>query len=160
VITLANLHLIRELREHDGKYVAFHSAMKGRRENGRDMLVQGCVRADATYVGGGNLVLVPVEEARQQLVDFGHPEDDIRQVGFMVPQAIRDMKLRRARVERLTSGEPVTVGFWGTGASPREHFKLLMGKGGMLDQVAGELLHEGMRLMVYTFTNERLGMNV
>lgn len=154
LLTLARLETKWALRDFGGVILADHAYASV----GRGFLLQGDVRAERPYADGKSKVLVPVEEAKRQLVEeFGHPEELVDVVGFFIPKALIDHKDRPSRLEKFKDGK-VEVGFFGTGASPVDHFRFLRSR--LLPGLAPLIRQGRARLTVYTWVNKGLGEEI
>ena len=148
LINLARLELSLKYQDYPGTIVSDHAYTA----IGRDFLIQGDVGAEKPYADKTSIVFVPVDEAREQLIKFGHPEHRIAQVGFFVPQEVRDPMVREFRKDHLRAGR-MHLGFFGTVASPKAHFDLLQKT--LLPQLKSLIEDQRLKFTIYTWTNKR-----
>lgn len=153
LINLARLELIRTLADYKGPVIADHAYAS----TGRGYLIQSDVGAEKPYADKKSIVFVPVREAVDQLIAFGHPEELTRQVGFFVPPQIIDENLKQKRLDRMMSGY-AHIGFFGTGASPGEHYAYL--ENNLLPNLKDLITQDRVKLTVYTWTNSQKGQHI
>lgn len=93
---------------------------------------------------------VPLKETHDKLVESGADSDSIVVCGLMIePRLVKGAdEAFHSRLERIDSSQPLTVGFFTSGAYPREHLrKILAGAKSAVD-------HK-MKAIIFTGTNPR-----
>ena len=158
LLDLAKWEIIQALYDYKGPIVADHAYVAP----GRGYLIQSDVKSEPAYADKKSIVFVPLRESAEQLLQLGHPEDKVNEVGFFVPRKIKDKHAKELRKTHLKDGF-AHIGFFGTGASPPEHYKLL--EESILPELVHGKLFDGTRkgkikLTVYTFTNAKKGREI
>lgn len=95
-------------------------------------------------------IFVPLKKTGGRLVESGADSDSIVVCGLMIePRLVKDAdKAFHSRLKRIDSSQPLTVGFFTSGAYPREHLrKILAGAKSVVDH--------GMKAIIFTGTNPR-----
>jgi len=81
-------------------------------------------------VRGAERILVPLDETKEKLITQGVEKESILVCGLMIePQLVENAELSyQMRLERIRSNQPLTVGFFTSGAYPKEHIeKIILG---------------------------------
>jgi hypothetical protein len=111
--------------------------------------VHGEIAAPAECaVKGVEKILVPLEETKEKLVSLGADEKSLLVCGLMIEPGLVDCaeEAFRKRLERIRSDKPLTVGFFTSGAYPKEHMeKIVLG--------VRSVLQNKMRAVVFCGTN-------
>jgi hypothetical protein len=113
--------------------------------------VHGEIAAPAECaVNGVERILVPLEETKGRLVAQGADKDSVTVCGLMIEPGLvegaEEAYLRR--LEGIKSDQPLTVGFFTSGAYPKEHMeKIIFG--------VRSILEEKMKAIVFCGTNPR-----
>jgi len=92
-------------------------------------------------------IFVPLEETKDKLISFGVDPETIVVTGLMIEPGLVDSaeKSFHSRLRRIESSQPLTVGFFTSGAYPKEHTKkILWGAKSVIDQK--------MRVIIFTGT--------
>ena len=98
-------------------------------------------------VKGIEKIFVPLEETKERLISFGADPETIVVTGLMIEPGLlyTAEESSQARLKRIESNEPLTVGFFTSGAYPKEHIKkILLG--------AKSVIEQKMRAMIFTGT--------
>jgi hypothetical protein len=101
-------------------------------------------------IKGIEKIFVPLEETKDKLISFGADPETIVVTGLMIEPELVDSaeKSFQARLKRIESSQPLTVGFFTSGAYPKEHMKkILWGAKSVVDQK--------MRAIIFTGTNPK-----
>lgn len=101
-------------------------------------------------IGGIEKIFVPLEETKDRLISFGADPETIVVTGLMIEPGLVDSaeKSFQARLKRIESSQPLTVGFFTSGAYPKEHMKkILLGAESVIDQK--------MRAIIFAGTNPK-----
>jgi hypothetical protein len=101
-------------------------------------------------IEGAEKIFVPLEETKDKLISFGADPETIVVTGLMIEPGLVDSaeKSFQKRLERIKSNEPLTVGFFTSGAYPQEHMKkILWGAKSVSDQK--------MRAIIFAGTNPK-----
>jgi hypothetical protein len=99
-------------------------------------------------IGGIEKVFVPLEETKDRLISFGADPETIVVTGLMIEPGLADSaeKSFQARLKRIESSQPLTVGFFTSGAYPKEHMKkILLGAKSVIDQKMRAIIFAGTR---------------
>jgi hypothetical protein len=91
--------------------------------------VHGEIAAPAECaIKGVEKILVPLEETKEKLVAQGAEAEAVVTCGLMIePQLVQDAKVVfKKRLERIKSNQPLMVGFFTSGAYPKEHMEKIM----------------------------------
>ena len=98
-------------------------------------------------VKGVEKIFVPLEETKQRLISFGADPGSIVVTALMIEPGLVETAEEsfQARLKRIESDEPLNIGFFTSGAYPKEHMKkILWGAKSVADQ--------GMRAIIFTGT--------
>jgi hypothetical protein len=99
-------------------------------------------------IRGVEKILVPLEETKERLVAHGAEEDAVLVCGLMIePTLVAGAEEAfHQRVKRIESDQPLTVGFFTSGAYPKEHMeKIIAG--------ARSVIENRMRAIIFCGTN-------
>jgi hypothetical protein len=99
-------------------------------------------------IKGIEKIFVPLEETKEKLVSFGADPETIVVTGLMIEPGLVDSaeKSFQARLKRIESSQPLTVGFFTSGAYPKEHMKkILWGAKSVIDQKMRAIIFAGTR---------------
>jgi hypothetical protein len=79
-------------------------------------------------IPGVEKILVPLEETKQKLAACGAGKETIEVCGLMIEPGLVDTAeiSFKQRLERIESGLPLTVGFFTSGAYPKEHMEKII----------------------------------
>jgi hypothetical protein len=91
--------------------------------------VHGEIAAPAECaIKGVEKILVPLQETKEKLIACGVKEDALMVCGLMIePPLVKSAdRAFQKRSERIGSDQPLTVGFFTSGAYPKEHMKKIM----------------------------------
>lgn len=117
----------------------------------RAWYVHGEIAAPAECaVKGVERIVVPLEETKEKLIAHGADEQAIAVCGLMIePHLVeRAEKTYQERFNRVKSDQPLTVGFFTSGAYPREHMeKIVLG--------AESVVKQKMKAVILCGTNPR-----
>ena len=98
-------------------------------------------------VKGVEKIFVPLEVTGERLISFGADPESIVVTGLMIEPGLVETAEEsfQARLKRIESNEPLTIGFFTSGAYPKEHMeKILLG--------AKSVVEQGMRVIIFTGT--------
>lgn len=98
-------------------------------------------------VRGVERIFVPLEETKERLVSFGVDPESIVVTGLMVEPGLVEAaeESYQAGLKRIESNEPLIIGFFTSGAYPKEHMgKIICG--------AKSVVEQGMRAIIFTGT--------
>jgi hypothetical protein len=101
-------------------------------------------------IKGIEKIFVPLEETKDKLISCGVDPETIVVTGLMIEPGLVDSaeKSFQARLKRIESSQPLTVGFFTSGAYPKEHMKkILWGAKSVIDQK--------MRAIIFAGTNPK-----
>jgi hypothetical protein len=101
-------------------------------------------------IKGIEKIFVPLEETKDRLISFGADPETIVVTGLMIEPGLVETaeKSFQDRLKRIESSQPLTVGFFTSGAYPKEHMKeILWGAKSVIDQK--------MRAIIFTGTNPK-----
>jgi hypothetical protein len=101
-------------------------------------------------VRGVERILVPLEETKERLVVQGAEENTIVVCGLMIEQPLvqNAETAFQERLKRIRSDRPLTVGFFTSGAYPKEHIeKIMLG--------AESVIKKKMKAIIFCGTNPR-----
>lgn len=101
-------------------------------------------------IGGIEKIFVPLRETKDKLISFGADPETIVVTGLMIEPGLVDSaeKSFHSRLKRIESNQPLTVGFFTSGAYPKEHMKkILWGAKSVIDQK--------MRAIIFAGTNPK-----
>jgi hypothetical protein len=101
-------------------------------------------------VRGAERIFVPLPETREKMVNMGIPPEALRETGLVLePEISGDLDaVVRQRLARLDSEQPLTIGFFISGAYPRWHVKLIR-------EGVRSCYRAGMRIRAFWGTNVR-----
>ena len=79
-------------------------------------------------IKGIEKIFVPLEETKDKLVSYGADPKAILVTGLLIEPGLVETaeKSFQARLKRIKSQEPLTVGFFTSGAYPKEHMKKIL----------------------------------
>jgi hypothetical protein len=122
--------------------------------------VHGEIAAPAECaVKGVEKILVPLEETKEKLVSLGADEKSVLVCGLMIEPGLVDgaEEAFRRRLERIKSGRPLTVGFFTSGAYPKEHMeKIILGVRSVLESKMKAVVFCGTNLDKYKWIKAQL----
>ncbi len=104
-------------------------------------------------------ILVPLDETRQKLIAYGAEEESVQVCGLMIePSLVQGAeKAYRERLERIKSEQPLTIGFFTSGAYPREHMeKIILGAESVVRQQMRAIIFCGTRTDKFEWVKNRL----
>ena len=111
--------------------------------------VHGEIAAPAECaVRGVERTLVPLEETKERLVANGAEEEAVSVCGLMIEPALAESadEVFQQRLKRIESGQPLTIGFFTSGAYPKEHMeKIIAG--------ARSVIEKKMRAIIFCGTD-------
>ena len=99
-------------------------------------------------ISGIEKIFVPLEETKDKLISFGADPETIVVTGLMIEPGLVDSAEEsfQARLKRIESSQPLTVGFFTSGAYPKEHIKkILWGAKSVIDQKMRAIIFTGTR---------------
>ncbi len=111
--------------------------------------VHGEIAAPAECaIKGVERILVPLEETKQKLVSLGADERSVIVCGLMIEPGLVDgaEEAFRRRLERIKSDRALTIGFFTSGAYPKEHMEKII-------LSARSVLESKMKAVVFCGTN-------
>jgi hypothetical protein len=113
----------------------------------RSWYVHGEIAAPAECaVKGVEKIFVPLQETKDKLISFGADPETIVVTGLMIePGLVKNAeKSFQDRLNRIESNEPLTIGFFTSGAYPKEHIKkILWGVKSVVDQKMRAIIFTG-----------------
>jgi len=115
----------------------------------RAWYVHGEIAAPAECaIRGVEKILVPLQETKDRLVAQGAEEDAVLVCGLMIepPLATEAEEAFHRRVERIESDQALTVGFFTSGAYPKEHMEKIVAG-------ARSVIEKRMRAIIFCGTN-------
>ncbi len=99
-------------------------------------------------IPGVEKILVPLEETKEKLLTCGTTREAIQVCGLMIEPGLVDtaeISFNR-RLERIKSNQPLTIGFFTSGAYPKEHMeKIILG--------ARSVIEAKMKAIIFCGTN-------
>ncbi len=101
-------------------------------------------------IRGVERILVPLDETKERLIVQGAEENTIMVCGLMIePPLVQNAeKTFQERLKRIRSGQPLTIGFFTSGAYPKEHMeKIMLG--------AESVIQKKMKAIIFCGTNPR-----
>jgi hypothetical protein len=111
--------------------------------------VHGEIAAPAeSAVRGMEKILVPLQETKERLIAHGAEEEAIVVCGLMIepPLVVGAEEAFQNRLKRIESDQPLTIGFFTSGAYPKEHMeKIIAG--------ARSVIEKKMRATIFCGTN-------
>ncbi|MEW6685610.1 MAG: hypothetical protein AB1393_05325 [Candidatus Edwardsbacteria bacterium] len=160
-LCLLGRDLKRTLRNFDGICVVEHPLMaKALCDVCSVFYLHGEIAAPAECViKGAKKIFVPLEETKKKLVSFGADPNSIVVTGLMIEPPLVDSaeKYFEERTARINSNWPLTVGFFTSGAYPKEHIsKILAGAKSVIKHGMKAILFLGTNLKVYQKVKEAL----
>jgi hypothetical protein len=98
-------------------------------------------------VQGVEKIFVPLESAGKRLVEAGADPKAVAVTGLIVEPdlAAGAEDASHSRLRRIDSGDPLTIGFFTSGAYPREHMR-------KMEIAAGSVIKGGMRAVIFCGT--------
>jgi hypothetical protein len=101
-------------------------------------------------IKGIEKIFVPLKETKNKLISFGADPKTIVVTGLMIEPGLVDSaeKSFQKRLERIKSNEPLTVGFFTSGAYPQEHMKKILWG-------AESVAEQKMRAIIFAGTNPK-----
>jgi hypothetical protein len=98
-------------------------------------------------VKGMEKIFVPLQETKDKLISFGADPEPIVVTGLMIEPKLVDTaeKLSQDRFKRIESNQPLTIGFFTSGAYPKEHMKKILWG-------AKSVIEHKMRAIIFTGT--------
>ncbi|MCK4385813.1 MAG: hypothetical protein KAW52_06070 [candidate division Zixibacteria bacterium] len=113
----------------------------------RTWYVHGEIAAPAECaIKGVEKIFVPLEETKDKLISFGADPETIVVTGLMIePRLVETAeKSFQDRLKRIGSNEPLTIGFFTSGAYPKEHIKkILWGVKSVIEQKMRAIIFTG-----------------
>jgi len=113
----------------------------------RTWYVHGEIAAPAECaIKGIEKIFVPLEETKDRLISFGADPETIVVTGLMIEPGlvVSAEKSFQDRLNRIESNEPLTIGFFTSGAYPKEHIqKILWGAKSVIDQKMRAIIFTG-----------------
>jgi hypothetical protein len=123
--------------------------------------VHGEIAAPAECaVRGVEKILVALQETKERLVAQGADEDAVLVCGLMIepPLVAGAEESFQARLKRINSGRPLTVGFFTSGAYPKEHMeKTIAGARSVIENKMRAIIFCGTNRDKYGWVKSRLG---
>jgi hypothetical protein len=153
--------LRRSFRGFDGVCLVGHPIVaRALADVCRVWYVHGEIAAPAECaVKGVEKILVPLEETKEKLVSLGADEKSVLVCGLMIEPGLVDgaEEAFRKRVERIQSDKPLTVGFFTSGAYPKEHMeKIVLGVRSVLQSKMKAVVFCGTNPEKYTWIKAQL----
>ena len=114
----------------------------------RTWYVHGEIAAPAECaIKGVKKIFVPLEETKEKLISFGADPETIVVTGLMIePGLVHSAEESfQDRLKRIESNEPLTIGFFTSGAYPKEHIKKILWG-------AKSVIEQKMRAIIFTGT--------
>lgn len=111
--------------------------------------VHGEIAAPAECaIRGVDKILVPLQETKEELVAHGAEEEAVLVCGLMIepPLAEGAEEAFHQRVKRIESDRPLTVGFFTSGAYPKEHMEKIVAG-------ARSVIEKKMKAIIFCGTN-------
>lgn len=152
IIKILGRDLKRTYRDFDGICLVEHPLVARILGNVcRTWYVHGEIAAPPECaIGGIEKIFVPLEETKDKLISFGADPETIVVTGLMIEPGLVDSaeKSFQTRLKRIESNESLTVGFFTSGAYPKEHMKkIALGAKSVIDQK--------MRAIIFAGTNSK-----
>ena len=97
-------------------------------------------------VKGVEKVFVPLEKTKERLISFGADPETVVVTGLMIEPGLVESaeKSFQARLKRIESNQPLTIGFFTSGAYPKEHLKkILWGTKSVVEQKMRAIIFTG-----------------
>ena len=102
-------------------------------------------------IKGTEKTFVPTEETKNRLISCGSDPHSLVVTGLLIEPGLKEIaeKSFLQRKERIKSGESLTIGFFTSGAYPKEHMKKI---------IAGtkSVVEQNMRALIFAGTNPRI----
>jgi hypothetical protein len=117
-------------------------------------------------IKGIEKIFVPLEEPKDKLVSCGADPKTIVVTGLMIEPGLVDSaeKSFQDRLKRIESNETLTVGFFTSGAYPKEHMKkIVWGAKSVIDQKMRAVIFAGTRIKKFEWFKKQMknwGVNV
>jgi hypothetical protein len=101
-------------------------------------------------VKGVEKIFVPLQETKDKLISFGADPETVVVTGLMIEPGLVHTaeKSFQARLKRIESNEPLTIGFFTSGAYPKEHLKKILWG-------AKSVVEKKMRAIIFTGTSPK-----
>jgi hypothetical protein len=152
IIKILGRDLKRTYRDFDGICLVEHPLVARILGNVcRTWYIHGEIAAPSECaIKGIEKIFVPLEETKDRLISCGADPKTIVVTGLMIEPELVDSaeKSFHARLKRIESNQPLTVGFFTSGAYPKEHMKkILWGAKSVIDQK--------MRAIIFAGTNPK-----
>jgi hypothetical protein len=98
-------------------------------------------------IRGVEKILVPLEETKDRLLAQGADEEAVQVCGLMIEPSLAEGadKAYRERLERIRSDRPLTIGFFTSGAYPKEHMEKMV-------LAAQSVIRQKMRAIIFCGT--------
>ena len=98
-------------------------------------------------VKGVEKIFVPLQETKERLISFGADPETAVVTGLMIEPGLVESaeKSFQERLKRIESDEPLTIGFFTSGAYPKEHLKKILWG-------AKSVVEQRMRAIIFTGT--------
>ena len=137
--------------------ISTHALTAVKPEGAKLVLLQGDNFGGKGYaVENADLIAVPEDSSRDELIAYGIPPEKIAVVGFFVPAGIQDSLLLPVRMGQLNRGEALHLGIYFTGALPRPHVSFVYHE--LIPKLSERMKKDGsLKITVYTFTNDFVG---
>jgi hypothetical protein len=110
-------------------------------------------------IKGVEEIFVPLAETKDKLVSFGADPKTIVVTGLMIEPGLVESaeKSFQDRLKRIESNEPLTVGFFTSGAYPKEHMKkILWGAKSVIDQKMRAIIFAGTRINKFEWLKKQM----
>ena len=110
-------------------------------------------------VRGAERILVPLDETKEKLITQGAEKESILVCGLMIePQLVETAELsHQKRLERIRSNQPLTVGFFTSGAYPKEHIeKIILGVKSVIEKKMKAIIFCGTNPNKYEWVKNRV----
>lgn len=127
--------------------------------------VHGEIAAPAECaVRGVEKILVPLDETKERLVAHGAEEEAVLVCGLMIEPVLVESadEAFQQRLKRIESDQPLTVGFFTSGAYPKEHMeKIIVGARSVIEKKMRAIIFCGTSRDKFEWVKENLkDMNV
>jgi hypothetical protein len=98
-------------------------------------------------IKGIEKIFVPLEETKDKLICFGTDPETVVVTGLMIEPGLVDSAENsfQDRLKKIESNQPLTIGFFTSGAYPKEHMKKILWG-------AKSVVEHGMRAIIFTGT--------
>jgi hypothetical protein len=117
-------------------------------------------------IRGVEKIFVPLEETKDRLISCGADPKTIIVTGLLIEPGLVDSaeKSFQDRLKRIESNETLTVGFFTSGAYPKEHMKkIVWGAKSVIDQKMRAVIFAGTRIKKFEWFKKQMknwGVNV